>query len=106
MLSQELTKYILLQNPSQRNPLFNSNGCSPSASGRVSVGLKAEIGLKGRSSRERFRWGGHNSARFRNDRGEKFAAIRTKSVANGCSMPVDFSKKGFYFSYTLIYVIV
>jgi hypothetical protein len=55
----------------QRNPPFNSNGCSPSASGMVSVGLTAEIGLKGRSSRERFRRRGHNSARFHNDQDEK-----------------------------------
>jgi hypothetical protein len=68
--------------------------------GIISQALKTEIGLTGRSSRERFRRGGHNSTRFRSDQGEKFAAINTKSEANGCSIPVDFSKKGFYFSYT------
>jgi len=33
-------------------------------------------------------------------RGEKFAAIRAKSEANGCSITVDFREQGFYFSYT------
>jgi hypothetical protein len=39
--------------------------------GIISQALRAEIGLKGRSSRERFRRGGHNSSRFRNDQGKK-----------------------------------
>jgi hypothetical protein len=77
-------------------------GGYPSASGRVSVEMKAEIGLKGRSSRERFRRRGHNSASFLNDHGDKFAAIRAKNEANGGSIFVYFfRKKGFCSYYTL-----
>lgn len=84
----------------QRDPLFSSNGSYLGGSGRESAGLKAEIGLKWRLCREGFRRGRQNSARFRNDQGEKFAVIRAKMMANGCSIPVDFSEKGFYSSYT------
>ena len=41
-----------------------------------------------------------NSASFRNDQGEKLAVIRAKIEANGCLITVDFSKKGFYSTYT------
>jgi hypothetical protein len=81
-------------------PCQTRPGAPSLRAGIISQALRAEIGLKGRSSRERFRRGRWNSARFCVDHGEKFAAIRAKIEANGCSIPVDFSKKGFYFSYT------
>ena len=85
-----------LVDDSQRNPPFNSNGCYSSRIGRVSVGLKAEIFLKWRSNRERFGRRGHNKVSFSNDQSEKLAVIRAKVEANGCSILVDFRKKGFY----------
>jgi hypothetical protein len=41
-----------------------------------------------------------NSARFCREQGEKLAVFRAKIEANGCSITVDFSKKGFKSSYT------
>ena len=89
---------------SQRNPPFNSNCCYPSGSGRVSVGLKAEIGLKWRSIRERYRRGRQDSARFYSHQGGKFAAIRAKSETNGCSITVDFREIAFILHVLALFV--
>jgi hypothetical protein len=54
----------------------------------LSVGMRAEIGLEGMSSRERFRRGGPNSGRFRSDQGEK-RSERHLNKQIGTLLPTD-----------------
>jgi hypothetical protein len=56
--------------PKETHPSTQIAATQAEAGGGL-VGLKAEISLKGRSSRERFRRGRQNSASFRRDQSEK-----------------------------------